>query len=281
MSCNAKKDPNGTWRIQYRWTDWTGTKKKSQKRGFKTKKEAEEWYAHFMLQQSSDPTMTLADFWEIYKADMEKRLRKTTMKQKEYVMNDKVLPYFGKTPINEITAPMIRKWQGEMMDKGFKPTYLKTIHNQLSAILNYAVNFYDLRSNPCRKAGSMGKSKADERPYWTLEEFQKFSDAIMDKQDSWMAFQILFWTGMRIGDDDDKIRLNQRKPSKYKGLRRFGPEKNLQRINKFMKERPIFYKNLIQMKENFRFYLRCFYCITKVVILQFNSENRTELARNG
>lgn len=200
MSCNAKKDPNGTWRIQYRWTDWTRAKKKSQKRGFKTKKEAEEWYAHFMLQQSSDPTMTLADFWEIYKADMEKRLRKTTMKQKEYVMNDKVLPYFGKTPINEITAPMIRKWQGEMMEKGFKPTYLKTIHNQLSAILNYAVNFYDLRSNPCRKAGSMGKSKADERSYWTMEEFQKFSDAIMDKQDSWIAFQILFWTGMRIGE---------------------------------------------------------------------------------
>lgn len=278
MSCNAKKDPNGTWRIQYRWTDWTGTKKKSQKRGFKTKKEAEEWYAHFMLQQSSDPTMTLADFWEIYKADMEKRLRKTTMKQKEYVMNDKVLPYFGKTPINEITAPMIRKWQGELIEKGFKPTYLKTIHNQLSAILNYAVNFYDLRSNPCRKAGSMGKSKADERPYWTLEEFQKFSDAIMDKQDSWIGFQILFWTGMRIGDDDDKIRLNQRKPSKYKGLSRFGPEKNLQRINKFMKERPTFYKKLIQMKENFRFYLRCFYCITKVVILQFNSEKQDRIS---
>ena len=144
--------------------------------------------------------MTLADFWEIYRTDMEKRLRKTTMKQKEYVMNDKVLPYFGTTPINEITAPMIRKWQGEMMEKGFKPTYLKTIHNQLSAILNYAVNFYDLRSNPCRKAGSMGKSRADERPYWTLEEFQKFSDAIMDKHDSWIAFQILFWTGIRLGE---------------------------------------------------------------------------------
>lgn len=94
-------------------------------------------------------------------------------------------------------------------------------------------------------------------------------------------FVFMLETGCRIGDDDDKIRLNQRKPSKYKGLRRFGPEKNLQRINKFMKERPIFYKNLIQMKENIRFYLRCFYCITKVMILQFNSENRTELARNG
>ena len=132
MSCSAKRDSNGTWHIQYRWTDWMGTKKKSQKRGFKTKKEAEKWYVHFILQQTSDPTMTLNDFWEIYKADMEKRLRKTTMKQKEYVMKDKVLPYFGNTPINAITAPMIRKWQGEMIDKGFKPTYLKTINNQLT-----------------------------------------------------------------------------------------------------------------------------------------------------
>ena len=155
--------------VEYFREKWYGgTKKKSQKRGFKTKKEAEEWYAHFILQQTSDPTMTLNDFWEIYKADMEKRLRKTTMKQKEYVMKDKVLPYFGNTPINAITAPMIRKWQGEMIDKGFKPTYLKTINNQLSSILNYAVRFYELRSNPCHKAGSMGKSKADERPYWTL-----------------------------------------------------------------------------------------------------------------
>ena len=85
-----------------------------------------------------------------------------------------------------------------------------------------------------------------------------------------LEFFLALFCGLQPGDDDDKIRLNQRKPSKYKGLRRFGPEKNLQRINKFMKERPIFYKNLIQMKENFRFYRKCFYCITKVVILQFN-----------
>lgn len=87
-----------------------------------------------------------------------------------------------------------------MMDKGFKPIYLKTIHNQLRAIQNYAVNFYDLRSNPCREAGNVGKSRAGGRPYWALEEFQNFSDAIMDKQDSWVAFQILFWTGMRLGE---------------------------------------------------------------------------------
>ena len=111
----------------------------------------------------------------------------------------------------------------------------------------------------------------------------QINEALKTEENQYLKYGIIILqsTGMRIGDDDDKIRLNQRKPSKYKGLRRFGPEKNLQRINKFMKERPIFYKNLIQMKENIRFYLRCFYCITKVMILQFNSENRTELARNG
>lgn len=117
---------------------------------------------------------------------------------------------------------------------------------------------------------------------YTKEQLKLFLHAVHeDPYAHRLEFLLALFCGLRPGDDDDKIRLNQRKPSKYKGLRRFGPEKNLQRINKFMKERPIFYKNLIQMKENIRFYLRCFYCITKVVILQFNSENRTELARNG
>lgn len=124
-----------------------------------------------------------------------------------------------------------------------------------------------------KEKGHQGKTIEQDKIVVLLQECANSRDQVL--------LLLLAETGFRIGDDDDKIRLNQRKPSKYKGLRRFGPEKNLQRINKFMKERPIFYKNLIQMKENIRFYLRCFYCITKVMILQFNSENRTELARNG
>lgn len=58
-------------------------------------------------------------------------------------MRDKVLPYFGNTPINAIIAPMIRKWQGEMIDKGFKPTYLKTINNQLHKLPEYAETPFD------------------------------------------------------------------------------------------------------------------------------------------
>ena len=278
----AEKDKKtGKWLIQYRYTDWQGKRRKSTKRGFATKREAEEWLRNFLITQKADFDMKFEDFWKMYCADMETHLREHTMRTKKYIVELKILPYFGNKRVNDITAADIRQWQNELIKMGYSPTYLKTINNQLSAIFNYAVRYYDLKSNPCAKAGSMGKSKAEEMDFWTGEEFRKFIDSVMNKRLSYMAFMTLYWTGMRLGDDDDKIRLNQRKPSKYKGLRRFGPEKNLQRINKFMKERPTFYKKLIQMKENFRFYLRCFYCITKVMILQFNSENRTELARNG
>lgn len=275
----AEKDKKtGKWLIQYRYTDWQGKRRKSTKRGFATKREAEEWLRNFLITQKADFDMKFEDFWKMYCADMETRLREHTMRTKKYIVELKILPYFGNKRVNDITAADIRQWQNELIKMGYSPTYLKTINNQLSAIFNYAVRYYDLKSNPCAKAGSMGKSKAEEMDFWTGEEFRKFIDSVMNKRLSYMAFMTLYWTGMRMGDDDDKIRLNQRKPSKYKGLSRFGPEKNLQRINKFMKERPTFYKKLIQMKENFRFYLRCFYCITKVVILQFNSEKQDRIS---
>lgn len=269
------------WRSQFYYKDWQGVRRKKNKRGFKTKGEADEWERNFLQQQQKNLDISFENFVEIYFADMENRLRESTIINKRYVFDLKVTPYFKHKKMCEIQTSDIRAWQNELIKKGYAPTYLKSINNQLAALFNYAVRYYDLRDNPCRKAGSIGKSKADEMDFWTKQEFKEFLPSMDSKPEARMAFLLLYWTGMRIGDDDDKIRLNQRKPSKYKGLRRFGPEKNLQRINKFMKERPIFYKNLIQMKENIRFYLRCFYCITKVVILQFNSENRTELARNG
>ena len=157
----------------------------------------------------------------------------------------------------------------------------KMVKTILSDILDKAKRNGLISKNPAKNLiTQIDNEYPKERRVLSIQETELFLEYSKESR-YYNLFIVALETGMRIGDDDDKIRLNQRKPSKYKGLRRFGPEKNLQRINKFMKERPIFYKNLIQMKENIRFYLRCFYCITKVMILQFNSENRTELARNG
>ena len=115
-------------------------------------------------------------------------------------MELKIVPYFGDKRVNDIIAADIRQWQNELIKMGYSPTYLKTINNQLSAIFNYAVRYYDLKSNPCAKAGSMGKSKAEEMDFWTGEEFRRFIDSVMNKRLSYMAFMTLYWTGMRLGE---------------------------------------------------------------------------------
>ena len=38
-----KEDKTGTWRVIYRYTDWNGERKQTQKRGFKTRREAQAW----------------------------------------------------------------------------------------------------------------------------------------------------------------------------------------------------------------------------------------------
>ena len=78
--------------------------------------------------------------------------------------------------------------------------YLKTLHNQLSAIFNHAVRFYSLKENPAAKVGNMGKPRNREMLFWTQAEYQKFSFAVMDKPISFYAFEMLYWCGIREGE---------------------------------------------------------------------------------
>ena len=272
------------WYCIFYFTDWKGTKKQKKKRGFSRKKDALEYEREFLDKLSSSPDIAFSGMVELYLADKKMHTKLKTYKTKKSRILTWILPYFNDKAINAITAADIRQWQGELKEavgatgEVLSPAYMQNLVTELSGIFNFAVRFYNLPANPCRVAGNLVGKKGKSLDFWTREEFDRFVDTFDKTDPYYAAFMTLYYTGMRIGDDDDKIRLNQRKPSKYKGLSRFGPEKNLQRINKFMKERPTFYKKLIQMKENFRFYLRCFYCITKVVILQFNSEKQDRIS---
>ena len=276
---SAYKDKTqGTWYVSFRYIDWTGKKTQKLKRGFKTKKEALNYEKEFMRKTAADMKMEMGSFIEVYFEDKRKELKENSIRNKQHMIYKHIVPYFGTRKMNEITPADVIQWQNTIQEKGYSKTYERMIQNQLNALFNHAQKIYNLKENPCKKVKKMGKSDANKLEFWTKAEYDSFIAGIEPESEDYLIFEILFWTGIREGDDDDKIRLNQRKPSKYKGLSRFGPEKNLQRINKFMKERPTFYKKLIQMKENFRFYLRCFYCITKVVILQFNSEKQDRIS---
>ncbi len=248
-----KEEKTGTWRAVYRYTDWNGERKQTQKRGFKTKREAQAWEREQVHKTSADLDMNFKSFVELYTADMKTRLKENTWATKEHIIRTKLLPYFGKLKMCNITAQQIITWQNEMMNhkdelkentwatkehiirtkllpyfgklkmcnitaqqiitwqnemmnhkdengQPYSPVYLKTVHNQLSAIFNHAVRYYNLRDNPCKKAGSMGKKKNREMMFWTKEQYLKFAEVMMDKPLSFYAFEMLYWCGIREGE---------------------------------------------------------------------------------
>ena len=201
-----KNKSNNTWYVSVYYKNWQGSTDRKVKRGFKTKREASEWERTFLLQRSDDIDMTFGAFWELYKADLKEKIRENTWNTKISVIEKKVLPYFQNKKLCEIKPTDIMSWQNEMMgyrDSAGKPyskTYLKTIHNQISAIFNHAVKFYDLKSNPAAKVGNMGKEQTKEMQFWTKPEYLKFAEAIMDKPISYYAFEILYWCGLRLGE---------------------------------------------------------------------------------
>lgn len=193
-----KDEKTGTWYCKFYYTDYTGTKKQKFKRGFKLQRDAKEWERSFLEKMQGTPEMTFQALYDLYIEDMQHRLRGSTLEVKQNMFKNRILPYFKDKPINEITPADIRKWQNEMMDKDYSDYYLNRLQNAFSTVLNYAVQYYNLPSNPCHKSGRMGRSTRS-LYFWTLDQYRKAISQITDIRIN-TALQVLFYSGMRCGE---------------------------------------------------------------------------------
>ena len=194
------------WKATFRYTDWTGKRVLKKKEGFDKKGDAQEFEREFLLKNSRSCDMSFSSLVELYRDDAEHRVREGTQDTQNSIIDKWLLPYFGELQVNEIDAVTIRNWQNEVMSainprtgKKYADTYIRSMNSRLSAILNYAVMFYNLKANPCRPAGYMGKKKAGKMKFWTLDEFNQ----AMAHVSNWgfrVAFQIMYWLGLREGE---------------------------------------------------------------------------------
>ena len=116
-----KNEDNGTWYVMARYVNWKGERKQKCKRGFATKKEAQEWERMFQLQNASDLDMSFEAFTELYIRDVKTRLKENTWLTKEHIIRTKILPYFGKLRISEISTKEIITWQNELLTCSVEP----------------------------------------------------------------------------------------------------------------------------------------------------------------
>ena len=197
-----KDEKTGLWYCKFVYTDWMGQKKQKKKMGFRLQKEAKQFELDFLSKNSQSCDIRFCDLLEIYMDDCKARLKPTTYKGKQDVLEKHIIPYFKNFKVNEIQAMTVRRWQTELINspKKYKPTYLRTLNSQLSAIFNFAVKYYGLPYNPVQRSGPMGKKKSDLMQFWKPDEFQLFIEAVSDKPMSQVIFNLLYWTGMRSGE---------------------------------------------------------------------------------
>lgn len=206
MSVCRDERKSDTWIVRLRYKNWKGETITLKKRGFATKRDAKEWETEFMSSKSRSLDMNFRSFVDIYKEERMTRLKESTQDTKGYMIENLIVPKFADKALRDISSTDVVAWQNELLKyrdaKGrpYASSYLKTIHNQLSAIFNYAVRYYKLPENPAKIAGNMGSDKNCQFNIWSREEYTKFSEAMMEWPIAYYCFEVLYWTGIREGE---------------------------------------------------------------------------------
>lgn len=203
----VKKNKKGkniiTYGIDFYYRDKLTSKLiKKRKQGFFTKGAAKKFKEEFLVNMENKVNISFSTLVNLYLEDCQARLKPTTFLNKKYLMELRILPFFEELKITEITPLHIRKWQTKLLNdkKNLKPTYLRSLNNQLNAVFNYAVKYYNLEKNPIRYCDPFGEKYAEEMLFWTKEEFFKFREKIKNKEMSEVIFNLFFYTGMREGE---------------------------------------------------------------------------------
>ena len=200
-----KDNKAGTWYVSKRYQDWDGKERRLFKRNFATKKEAKEYESSFISQKKGNPSIRFRDFIEIYYEDRRQNTKPSTFLTKKNVIENCIRPYFDDFRLADITPKEVMKWQNMMLTKTCKTgrkyskETLRATHAQLSSIFNHAVRYYGLHMNPAQIVGTIKNDEMKEPEVWTVDEYRRFSEAISNKPIIYMAFEVLFWCGLRIG----------------------------------------------------------------------------------
>lgn len=197
---------NGKWYISFYYRDHKGELKHTTRRGFKSEVEALAFERDFQECAQDPASYAFEDFVETYLADVKPRIRWSTYELKSNAFRKWLTPFFKGKAIGEISSKDVLHWQGWIQEqekgngKKLSATYVRTLNNELSALFNHAARNYGIAPSPCKKLSKAGTSKSSEMSIWTKGEYQKFLDAVCDKERSFYAFEILYWTGIREGE---------------------------------------------------------------------------------
>lgn len=204
MSIHKDKKSN-TWYVKY---------KNKTKRGFKTRKQAEQYEAKLKLSIISN-----ADCDNVYFSDIAEDLKKYmyqryqgknisygTYAKYELVIDGVIKEYVENKRINRITEMDCRNFSEKIAQTGYSTVHKNYILNVYKAVFKHGIRFFGLTHNPSIVIEPLKKTfdekmrkKDKERNVWTESEFSRFIQCVHNNIYR-QFYMILYYTGMRVGE---------------------------------------------------------------------------------
>lgn len=204
MAGSIKKDGN-TWYYVLELGKINGKRKQKKKRGFKTKKDAQNALIeaeHALLKNGtfSEPSkMLYKDYLSNWLDDKKILIKESTFKTYSWLINKYIIPYLGDIEISKINPIDIQKFYNELINKDLlSRENVQKIHSLINDSLNKAERWELVKRNV---ASLVDRPKAfkSELKVWDIEEVKSFLTVAQSSR-YYIAFLLALTTGMRQGE---------------------------------------------------------------------------------
>ena len=202
-----KKDGKYLYQVQYTHPI-TKEKKRQQKGGFKTKKEAKDAESLFIhsVQTITKKVLTFKYVATDYMEHREAYIKELSRKNNQRILDLYIYPHFNEDDVEMISRLEVRKWVDYLttLDKSAK--YKNDIIELFKAIIKHGRLYYEVSNDPTViiKKFANPKKQVMEDQVWSIDEFNQFIQGFNDKDERERTFKLffltLYFTGARRGE---------------------------------------------------------------------------------
>lgn len=189
------------WEVTYDVPRVEGRRRQRTKAGFRTRREAQDWYelnAPEARRQPVTGSVTLADYavrW--LEAKRPPVVRPSTWRSYRAVLDNRIIPQLGELRLDRLTEDTLLAWQTRLLER-YRPSTVIVSRGVLSEILDDAHQRHILPANPLQRV----RAPAAQPPSFTVWEEPDIIRFIEVNEGSpgALLFLLALFTGLRRGE---------------------------------------------------------------------------------
>ncbi|MCY8144339.1 tyrosine-type recombinase/integrase [Bacillus haynesii] len=184
----------------------TGKRKQITRRGFETKKEAEQVAATITHEIEKETFIREKDIlFKDFITDFLELVAKSSVKPSTFsgytkVVNKRLIKSFGHMKLKSLTPHLITKYYNDLLSEGLTPEYIQYIHSILKSSSKVAVEWKYIKNNFMDHVKAPRRTKKNVET-WSIEECNTFLNRMrQQKEHIFMLYYLALYTGMRRGE---------------------------------------------------------------------------------